>query len=82
MTALASSAFGRFFAGGDAFVMRVFIEVGPNVRVAGAARVAAHEAGGRGRRLRLSVEQRGEKQDEDAETPQSGHSVQYSGARC
>jgi hypothetical protein len=62
--------------------MRVFVEVGPNVRVTGAAHVAAGEAGRRERRLRLSVDQRGEKQDEDAETPQSGHSVQYSGERC
>jgi hypothetical protein len=80
VTGLASSAFGRFFAGGDALVMWVLVEVGPNVGVAGTAYVTTDEAGG-GRRLRLSFDsQPAEKEDQDAETPHYRHFVQYSGA--
>jgi hypothetical protein len=55
VTALASSAFSGFLAGGDAFVMRILVKGGPDVRVAGAAYVTAGEAGRSG--LLLSVEQ-------------------------
>jgi hypothetical protein len=62
MTALASGAFGRFFAGGDAFVVRILVKTGPNVGVAGAAYVTADEAGRRGWLL-LSVEQQRAEQE-------------------
>jgi len=45
MTALASGAFRRFLAGGNAFVMRILEKSSPNIGVAGAAYVTANEAG-------------------------------------
>jgi hypothetical protein len=53
VAALASGALGRFFSGGDALVMRVLVEVRPNIGMAGPAHVAAHESGSRGGRLSL-----------------------------
>ena len=44
MAAFAAGARGRQIARGDALEMRVLIEVQPDVRVAGLAGVAAHDA--------------------------------------
>jgi hypothetical protein len=47
VAALASGTVWRFFSGGDALVMGVLVEVGPNVGVASAAYVATDETGSR-----------------------------------
>jgi hypothetical protein len=45
MAALASRIFWLFFAGSDAFVMRVFGKCGPDIRVAGLTHIAANIVG-------------------------------------
>ena len=45
MAAFASGPIGGFFSGGDAFEVRVFVEIGPDVGVTGAAYLASDESG-------------------------------------
>ena len=44
----AAGVIGWFLAGGDTFEVRILVEVRPNVGMAGAANVAAHEGRSRG----------------------------------
>ena len=53
VTALTSGLFRRLSAGRDRFVVRIFVEAGPNIRVTGLTDCAAYVRGcaGAGRRL-------------------------------
>jgi len=45
MAAFTSGSVGRFFSGSDALIVRVLVKVSPDVRMAGAANVAAYVGG-------------------------------------
>ena len=75
VTTLAPGAFGRLFPGSDALEMRILVKLGPNVGVARAAHITAHEGRTRVRRegsCRLLAETRkpgGKKEDGSSGSP-------------
>ena len=72
VAAFAPRAFRRFLAGRQAFVMRIPVEIRPDVRVAGFARIASHVAR-RERRRALALRHQGQGGGQQQVGDEAGH---------